>query len=510
MSPQQSLRVALVARCFMLVVLGANVLLTSDDLFDRSDGLLALAALATIWATATLAEGRPELRQLSPVVEGAAVGIVCGVSVTPFTTILLALVLPPFVAALLGGPRIGALALVATLTAVVFGALTVVGPLTDTQSLAIFTWGLAGLGFGLIGAFVHVNARATPDLLAPYRDAQRLLRQLINLSDDLSSGLEVTTLAGTVLEEVGDAVPTESLVLYAPRGDVLVPLAARQHGVDSTDTESVSALAWTGRETVLRDRAFALPVGDSTVLGGVVPPGAAREPTELRRTLDALRGRLAPTAVQLDTAVLFADFRDAASADVRKRLAREMHDGVAQDIASLGYLVDALAAAPANEKQGRQLAVLRDRITAVVAEVRQSVLTLRTSIGEAESLGTAIGGVARHLSDASRIPIQVTLDEQAARLRPEVEAELFRIAQEAMNNAVKHARCTVIEVHCEVHAPDALITVSDDGRGLQPGRADSHGLEIMRERARLIGAELAIDNRPEGGLRVAVRVGPAR
>ncbi len=212
--------------------------------------------------------------------------------------------------------------------------------------------------------------------------------------------------------------------------------------------------------------------------------------------------------MQLDTALLFSDFRDAASADVRKRLAREMHDGVAQDIASLGYLVDALAARPADEKQAKAFGVLRERITKIVAEVRQSVLTLRTSIGESESLGTAIGHVARHLSESSRIPIAVTLDEHATRLRPEVEAELFRIAQEAMNNAIKHAECTTISVHCEVKAPAAQITVTDDGRGMQKARSDSHGLKIMRERARLVGASLDIDDKAEGGLVVTVRIKP--
>ena len=132
-------------------------------------------------------------------------------------------------------------------------------------------------------------------------------------------------------------------------------------------------------------------------------------------------------AVRLDTALMFSEFRDTATADERRRLAREMHDGVAQDIASLGYLVDALAARPATPQQADQFQVLRERISHVVAEVRQSVLTLRTSVGESESLGAAISSVARNLSEVSGIPIHVTLDEHTTRLRPAVEAELYRI-----------------------------------------------------------------------------------
>jgi signal transduction histidine kinase len=143
----------------------------------------------------------------------------------------------------------------------------------------------------------------------------------------------------------------------------------------------------------------------------------------------------------------------------------------------------------------------------VVAEVRQSVLSLRTSIGESESLGAAIGSIARGLSETSGIAIQVTVDEHTGRLRPEVEAELFRITQEAMNNAIKHAQATAIEVHCQVYAPAARITIRDNGRGMQQARADSHGLKIMRERARLISAELSIADNPGGGLAVSVAVG---
>jgi signal transduction histidine kinase len=75
-----------------------------------------------------------------------------------------------------------------------------------------------------------------------------------------------------------------------------------------------------------------------------------------------------------------------------------------------------------------------------------------------------------------------------------------------MNNAVRHAQASVIDVHCQVHAPEALITVTDNGRGLQASRPTSHGLNIMQERALLIGAELSISETQTGGLSVSVRL----
>jgi signal transduction histidine kinase len=176
-------------------------------------------------------------------------------------------------------------------------------------------------------------------------------------------------------------------------------------------------------------------------------------------------------------------------------------------MASLGYFVDTLVdGEPEGSTKRRQLTLLRERLTMVVGEVRRSVQTLRTSIGENDSLGTAIGSLARHLSASSGIPIHVTLDESTTRLRHEIESELLRIAQEAMTNAVRHSGARAINVQCRVAPPAAEIVVSDDGRGLGTGRDDSHGLEIMQERAALVGASLDVTTTIPHGTTVAVRL----
>jgi signal transduction histidine kinase len=506
----QAARIVLGARLLALVAIGAPVLW-----YRESSALLALVAVSLVWALCTLAERSAELVRVAALLDAAAVGLASGQIVQDSQAILLVLALPAFAAAVLGGARRSLVALLVELVAFVLSVLVAYQGFTADQTLATFTAGMAALGLGLIGTFVHAALAPTDADHAPYLDAQRLIRQLLDLSDDLSSGLDVTTLAGEVMAAVGDALPTAGLAVYVPRGEVLVPLVSRTPDgpggrTDLLDVEMLAAEAWARAEPLTEHRAFAFPVGQSAVVGGVLSASAGLGADEVARTTARLRTELRTKAVQLDTAVLFADFRDTASADVRRRLAREMHDGVAQDIASLGYVVDARAARPASEQQREQLEMLRERISRIVAEVRQSVLTLRTSIGESESLGAAIGAVARHLSEASQIPIQVRLDEHATRLRPDVESELFRIAQEAMNNAIKHAECTSIEVTCTVYAPDALITVVDDGRGLQQARSDSHGMKIMRERARLVGGRLTVEDRPDGGLAVAVQIGDPR
>jgi signal transduction histidine kinase len=504
MPSSQAYAVVAAARLFALLAIGAPALWFRDE-----GALFALLALALLWLYQVATITRRELELvLSPAVEAAAVGVICGVAVKASPAILAALVVPPLYAIAVAGMRTMVRTVAFQVVAVVGLALMWNGhDKTQTDwtewGVSIFTWSMAGVGLSLVASVTFHSEMSARDRLSPYRAAQNLLRQLIDLSDDLSSGLDVAAIGGEMLAVVGDLMPTRVLAIYVPRGDALTPLATSAE-LDPIDTDACEKLAtdsWARGEPVTAGQGFAFAAGDAAVIAGLRPGNERNMPEP---PFEDLATALSPSTVKFDTALLFTHFRDVATADERQRLAREMHDGVAQDIASLGYLVDALAARPADEAQAKQFAMLRERVTKVVAEVRRSVMNLRTSIGENESLGAAIGAVARHLSEASGIPIRVRLDEQPARLRPEVEAELFRIAQEAMNNAVKHARATAIDVRCQVYAPDARIIVADDGVGLQGGRADSHGLKIMRERAKLIGAQLTVRDNASRGLTVSV------
>jgi signal transduction histidine kinase len=502
---RQDLRLSAGARGLGLLALVIPVLWSKEGA-----ALLGLLAVAVVGCLAQLAQSR---RPAAPLVlvaaEALAVGMVCGRVLPTSVALLGALAVPAFTAGLRVGGR-GVVVAVGTQTAALLAVLAAYDEITADGVFSAVTWGIASLGIGLIAGSVNSSLQDFSDPLATYRYAQKLLRELIDLSGGLSSGLDPVALGSTIQRTVRDGLPTAALVLYVQRGDTLTPLLtdpAPDAGTGVLDELAVEA--WSRNRPVLAGGAFGFPLsteaGTSAVVAGRLSERVEAQQIGLAERVDELGTRLAAPAVHLDTALLFAAFRDAATADERRRLAREMHDGVAQDIASLGYLVDALAARPTGADLPRRIADLRERITAVVGEVRRSVLSLRTDAGTSESLGAAIGTVARNLSEASGVPIHVTLDERAARLRPEVEGELFRISQEAMTNAVRHARAGRIDVHCVVHAPEALITVTDDGQGLQQPRQDSHGLEIMRERAALISASLSISPGPHGGTRVQVR-----
>ncbi|GAB3858676.1 hypothetical protein GCM10028801_19090 [Nocardioides maradonensis] len=498
MPTNQAYGVLAAARLFALLAIAGPALWFRD-----THAVLVMCAIGVLWAYQTITAIRRDLElSLSPSVEAGAVGILCALGMHYSSATLAALVVPPLYATLTVGTRtmyrVAAIQAVATVSIGLMWWQTI----SSDLGVSIFTWSMAGIGLSLVAGVTFAADRMNADALRPYRDAQHLIRQLIDLSSNLSSGLDVTALGGELLGTVGDHHPCKVLYAFVPRGESLTPIASTIDDPDAAVAcEQLAVQAWARDAPVVDGAGFAFLAGDYAVVAG---QSSADPETLAELDLAALAEELTPSAVRLDTALLFAHFRDAATADERQRLAREMHDGVAQDIASLGYLIDAIAGRATDETQAQQLQMLRDRVTKVVAEVRRSVMNLRTSIGESESLGAAISAIARHLSEASGIPIRVRLDEQPARLRPEVEAELFRIAQEAMNNAVKHARANSIDVLCHVYPPQARITVTDDGTGLQQGRDDSHGLKIMRERAKLIGADLTVRDNASRGLTVSV------
>lgn len=496
------------ARTFALLTLALPLLLSHNSLL-----LLALLAIGAIWAAVTAGEVLGIPGTLLLVLDAALIGSVAGVSPPSASAILGALAVPPFTAGLSRGTRGVALSLSAELTALV--VLSVIGGTLDAERAGTtFTWAVTGLGLGLIAAFVHNNFLQVDDPQRAYHDAQALIRELITLSGRLSSGLDPVTLGGQIASAVRDELPVKALTVHIPRGEVLTPLVG-DTGLSTRElrvSEELAQYALLSGNVRVTGHSFAFPLnsggGVAAVVSGVLAPGLDPHAMDLPRRLATLDRRLSPATVRLDTAVLFLSFRDSATVEERRRLAREMHDGVAQEMASLGYYVDTLVdQEPPGSDRARQLTLLRERLTSVVGEVRRSVQTLRTEIGANDSLGTSIGSLARHLSAGSGIPIHVTFDEMTTRLRPEVESELLRIAQEAMTNAVRHSRATAITVTCRVAPPCAEIVVSDNGDGIGSRRRhDSHGLEIMRERAALIDASLDVGANAPHGTVVAVRL----
>jgi nitrate/nitrite-specific signal transduction histidine kinase len=124
-------------------------------------------------------------------------------------------------------------------------------------------------------------------------------------------------------------------------------------------------------------------------------------------------------------------------------------------------------------------------------------------------LARTLGDYVQRAGSQAGLVVHVSMDESSHRLPVAAEVELLRIVQEAVNNVRKHARAKNLWLTVEVDPPRARVTVTDDGRGLQPKRLDSVGIQGMQERADRIGGRLSVRNKGDGsGTVVEVVIDP--
>src|SRR5439155_6931290 len=222
---------------------------------------------------------------------------------------------------------------------------------------------------------------------------------------------------------------------------------------------------------------------------------------------------LATIAYQVGIAVERARLADEstrlARAEERTRIAREIHDTLAQGLTAIGLDVEGalrhLEDNPerARERLARALTTTRESLE----EARRSVLDLRAAPLAGRPLAEALAALGRAFTSETGVRVRVRADGQVA-LPLRVEAELYRIAQAALANVRQHAHATEVELALRATGRQIVLSIRDDGVGFEPGRAvaDRHGLVGMRERARLLGGALRVASRSGRGTTVAARV----
>lgn len=495
------------ARVFMLVVLAPSVAITQNYA-----AIISVILLAAVWMGAVFADGLPKIAPMPAlVVESSLVAFVVMLAADATPVLLPALAIPPFIGGLVRGTQ-GGLEVLGAELAIAISVVAASGDLvlTDELGVQLFSAMTAGVGLSAIAAIIHDSRESKPDTSSSYRDARALLTQLRELSGSLVGGLDSVRISHGILDLAREELPFTGAVVYVETPHGFAPLIegdVTDEGADNTHV--LGEVFRTGRPVVSGPWVgvpLVTDVGVVAALTGGLMPGKRPTPGALLHTLDHLVKVLRPEALQLDTALLFTALRDEATAEERRRLARDLHDGVAQDLASLGYLIDEISETSNEEPVVEQCRDLRSELSRVVAELRRSVFLLRNE-ASTQTLGETVQALGAHIESRSGIDVVVSVAEGSKRLRPDVEAELLRIAQEGMNNAARHAAASRIEVSIAVQAPDAMVRVADNGRGLQPGRDDSHGVRIMRERARRIGATLVLHSPDDGGTELRVVLG---
>jgi signal transduction histidine kinase len=218
-------------------------------------------------------------------------------------------------------------------------------------------------------------------------------------------------------------------------------------------------------------------------------------------------------AVAIENARLYEQARLLAVLEERHRLARDLHDSVTQALYGVTLYSEAAAGQLSLEnvdKASEQLRVLRNTAQEALAEMRLLIYELRPPVLEEDGLVAALQ--ARLLAVEGRAGLQTRLKvEGEGRLPSDVEEGLYRIAQEALNNALKHAHARKITVclRCTSQGGDVSLEIVDDGEGfdLKAARAECGlGLSTMDDRATELGGRVLIASKPGEGTRVLVEV----
>ena len=197
----------------------------------------------------------------------------------------------------------------------------------------------------------------------------------------------------------------------------------------------------------------------------------------------------------------------------RGRLAREIHDTLAQGFVGISSQLDAVAFTLNGhvDLARKHLELARKMVRHSLTEARRSVMDLRASALEGHDLPAALSEAAHQWTAGTAVQIRVNVAGENRPLPEETEQHLLRIAQEAVTNAVKHARASQVSIHLEMASGELSLRVADNGRGFEQDEAFSEvgghfGLLGMRERAERLGGELRLHSEPGQGTEVAVTV----
>jgi len=233
------------------------------------------------------------------------------------------------------------------------------------------------------------------------------------------------------------------------------------------------------------------------------------------RELRLLEGIGERVALAIVNARLHEQVLDGAVLEERVRIARELHDGLAQ---VLGYIntqtqaVKRLLAVGRIDDGRAELDAMEEAARAVYADVREAIVGLRTSLPR-QSLVPSLREYLEEFCAMAGVEGSLDVGENVGELelRPEVEIQALRIVQEALTNVRKHAAAVSVTVGVDLIDGALEVTVVDDGRGFDPaaaprGRWPRFGLQTMRERAEAAGGRFVVESSPGAGTRVDVTI----
>jgi signal transduction histidine kinase len=431
--------------------------------------------------------GQPNTRRAQAVILTASGAGIAGAAIAssyaaPLPAALLLLMIPVFRAGEVWG-GVAAVMAVATSMIVAFAAAGTRGTLTAAYIISSLQWGTLALLLGFLAAWtaqLQRKAESHTETASPaVHEAARLLRRLDALAGALDGGFDAPASAELLLDAAKAKIPgCRMAVLVGFGSEPAVPLALR--GIDRlpwpdpTTGDSVLGRVW--RTGVAEagfwastdvDRAIAaapLRDPDGARIGVVVLDRMATAPFR-GDELGALVALAEGHSANVDVAMIFTALRQRAAFEERERLAREMHDGIAQELVALGYRIDVTRRHAATEapRLAESLDEARADLSRVLTDLRLRIADLRLAVRPDQGLGAVVGARLQQFGAASGLTVGLRLNESTYRLPAHVETLVYRLILDVLADA-RHAHgTTAVELRLNVNAPQAWLHISHDG-----------------------------------------------
>ena len=412
------------------------------------------------------------------------------------------------------------------------------GPLGGTMSIICLPLSLGKRALGVVNIYLSPDQILDPgqqafiagllDEMALAVETMRLHNQEINTLRQLhrlrSPRADLTITLQALLDAVRNSLAVDKLFLRVrPMVDDRLSELCVKSGELVVLSEEELQIAAQHAMTAVESRmvpldnptlaCFSVPMSlpEGQILGSLLAFNSQTKPEEFdARQVSLLQTAAAQAALIIENERLTLSLEYTLVIQERTRLAREIHDGLAQTLAFLKMQTAQMQTAHTQNDDGRLSRLLvenRQALAEAYQETRQVIDNLR--LNPDKSLIGWLEQSARSFEKNAGIPVKIELQVEDPAFLPEVQAQLVRIVQEALNNVRKHSRAAQVRISLRDWGGDLLLEISDDGQGFDPDDIPpvaQYGLRGMRERAELIGADFQIISQPRSGTTVRLNL----
>jgi signal transduction histidine kinase len=375
------------------------------------------------------------------------------------------------------------------------------GTLFHSELNLLISLAAAGLVAVIFEPLRRILQRGANRLFYGLRDEPYMV--LASLSQTLKASLDPEAVLPTIVESVRQALKLSYAAIELDLGEG--PVLAAVSGAPGTGQPLRLPLIYQGRPT-------------GALLVESRGKGDALNPADLR-LLENLSGQVSVAAhavrLSIDLHRMAADLQHSretlivAREEERRRLRRDLHDGVGPTLASLAQRIDTASRLVKSDPDTAvaMLETLKGQVKTTIAEIRRLVYALRPPVLDELGLVSAIQQQALLLQEGAGLRITVEAPTQLPELPAAVEVAAYRIIMEALTNVQRHAQAQNCLVRLGMEGGNALcLTVWDDGRGLPAGHQAGVGISSMRERAAELGGIFELTSRAGEGTSVQVRL----